>query len=142
MINVQIKKSSPEESFIPIKNSNGEAGYDLFTIESYSLSPLERKCFKTGISVAMPIGIYGRVAPRSGLALKKGIDVMAGVIDPTYRGEIGVVLINLSDTNAEIKKGDRIAQIIFENYNNVAFIESESLPESSREENGFGSSGR
>lgn len=142
MSNVQIKRISPTEGFVPIKNSNGEAGYDLFTIESYLLKPLERKCFKTGISMAMSMGIYGRVAPRSGLALKKGIDVMAGVIDSTYRGEIGVVLINLSDSDVEIKKGDRIAQIIFENYNNVSFVETEALPESSREENGFGSSGR
>ena len=69
---------------------------------------------KTGLSLAMPSGCYGRIAPRSGLALKKFIDVGAGVVDADYRGELGIVLFNFSDTDFQINMGDKIAQLIFE----------------------------
>jgi dUTP pyrophosphatase len=91
----------------------------------------------------MPSGIYGRIAPRSGLAFKNGIDVLAGVIDPGYRGEIGVVLYNTDQNNMfKISRGDRIAQIIFETYHSVTFQETNSLGETSRSNGGFGSSGK
>ena len=82
---------------IPARANKTDAGYDLWSVESYTLKPLERKLFKTGISVEIPEGHYGRIAPRSGLAYKHGLDVLAGVIDSSYRGEIGVILINLSN---------------------------------------------
>ncbi len=152
---------------VPTKNS-GDAGYDLYSTEDYILKPLERKLFKTNIAIAIPEGYYGRIAPRSGLAYKYGIDVMAGVIDSTYLGDVGIILINLSTPvynltpvrtdfsydsgkrfivcesfgEYEIKKGDRIAQIIFEKYHEFEFTEVKELDETVRGQSGFGDSGR
>ena len=83
--------------------------------------------------------MYGRVAPRSGLALKNGIDVLAGVIDEDYRGELGVILINFGQTEKPIKINDKIAQIIFEFYNKVEWEEVSELPDSQRSSGGYGS---
>jgi dUTP pyrophosphatase len=91
---IQIKLLTPT-SKIPTRGSDFAAGYDLYTTETYELKPGERHLYKTGLATAMPDGVYGRIAPRSGLAYKNGIDVMAGVIDSDYRNEIGVVLVNL-----------------------------------------------
>jgi dUTP pyrophosphatase len=110
----------------------------------------------SGIKIEIPKGYYGRIAPRSGLAVKKGIDVMAGVIDSGYRGTVRVLLVNLgpqsirkspyenffgSHGKVDIKQGDRIAQIIIEKCHPVAWIEKEELSDSERNEGGFGSSG-
>lgn len=135
---IQIKKLN-DLSVIPSKGSNKAAGYDLISIEDYILMPLERKLFKTGLSLSIPIGMYGRIAPRSGLAYKDGIDVLAGVIDEDYRGEIGVILINFGKTEKQFKIGDKIAQIIFEFYNNINFNIVNELTETLRGEEGFGS---
>lgn len=96
---------------------------------------------KTDIQIEVPFGTYGRVAPRSGLAWKNFIDVGAGVIDQDYRGNVGVILFNHSDVDFDVKKGDRIAQLICESivYPNV--VEAESLTETVRGEGGFGSTG-
>jgi dUTP pyrophosphatase len=101
----------------------------------------KRKVVKTGISIAIPPGYYGRVAPRSGLAVKKGIDVLAGVIDGGYRGEIGVVLQNLSNEDYPFKKGDRVAQLILEQCNTIDWVELDELKDSARSDGGFGSTG-
>ena len=99
---MKIKKLS-ETAQIPSKGSERAAGYDLYAIETHTLQPGERKVFKTGISIAIPEGLYGRIAPRSGLAVKNGIDVLAGVVDSDYRGEIMVVLnVVLVDSEAPI----------------------------------------
>ncbi len=127
------------KAIIPTRGSTGAAGYDLYTTEFYVLKPGERKLFKTGLSMSIPTGMYGRIAPRSGLAYKKGIDVMAGVIDEDYRGEIGVILINLGQEDFNIIVGDKIAQIIFEFYNPVDFVETTGLDNTQRGEGGFGS---
>jgi len=127
--------------FMPSKNTKHDAGYDLRALHGEVIKPLERKLFKTGISLEIPVGMYGRIAPRSGLSLKHGIDVMGGVVDPSYRGEIGVILINLSNADFTVSEGDRIAQIIFENYNDLNFIQVDSLDNSDRGTLGFGSSG-
>ncbi len=154
---MQIKKLT-ENAIIPTRGSEYAAGYDLYSTENYVLKPGERKLFKTNISLAIPRGFYGRIAPRSGLAYKNGIDVLGGVIDADYRGDIGVILLNTDNEewsewlgegygikgegkNIEIKKGDRIAQIIFEQYFEVDFKEVENLDDSNRGENGWGSSG-
>jgi len=115
----------------------------LYSIENTEILPLSRKLVRTGLSLAIPDGIYGRIAPRSGLAFKNGIDVLAGVIDPGYRGEIGVVLYN-TDQNSTftITCGDRIAQIIFETFHCLNFQKVDSLEDTLRSEGGFGSSGR
>ena len=132
---------------IPSKGSSGAAGYDLYTTESYELKPGERKAFKTDIAVAIPEGFYGRVAPRSGLAVKYGIDVLAGVIDSDYRGEILVALINLGDKPVQLPvikdgKATAIAQIIFESCETVVggFVEVDDLNTTQRGTGGFGSS--
>ena len=127
---------------IPARANKTDAGYDLFSVESYTLKPLERKLFKTGIAIEIPSGHYGRVAPRSGLAFKRGLDVMAGVIDSGFRGEVGVILINLSNEEVYLIHGDRIAQLIIETCHQPAMIEVEELNDSSRAEKGFGSTGK
>ena len=136
-----------DKAQIPSKGSAGAAGYDLYTTESYELKPGERKAFKTDIKLAIPEGFYGRVAPRSGLAVKHGIDVLAGVIDSDYRGEILVALINLGDKPVQlpiIKDGKEtaIAQIIFEGCGTVndGFTVVDDLTATQRGSGGFGSS--
>lgn len=128
-----------DKAKIPTVGTPGSAGYDLYTIESYTLKPLERKLFKTGLSFGIPENLYGRIAPRSGLAVKKGIDVMAGVIDSDYLGEICVALINLGNEDVIINEGDKIAQIIFERYYKVSFDQVDSLTQTLRGNGGFGS---
>ena len=141
---IKIKLLHPSAK-IPTRGSPFSAGYDLYATEAYTLLPGERYLFKTGIATAMPNGVFGRIAPRSGLALKQGIDVMAGIIDSDYRNEIGVVLINLGQLPVKfpiIKDGveTAIAQIIFENHNEAEFEKTEVLPESKRGMGGFGHS--
>lgn len=140
---MNIKKLS-DKAIIPSKGSEDAAGYDLYTVESYLLKPGERKAFKTDISLAIPKGLYGRIAPRSGLAVKYGIDVMAGVIDADYRGEILITLINLGQENIQLPiiKDDKpaaIAQIIFENYTDHKFNLVDDLNLTVRGSDGFGS---
>jgi len=138
MVTISIKKLTPLAK-TPTPGSDFAAGYDLYSTEDYTLKPLERKLFKTNISIAIPNGLYGRIAPRSGLAFKDGIDTLAGVIDEDYRGEIGVILINLGSVDKKISAGDKIAQIIFENYSRAKFQDVAELPSSVRAEGGFGS---
>ena len=155
---VKYSKLHPEGKE-PFRANTSDAGYDLFSTEYVTLEPFQRKLISTGINVEIPEGFYGRVAPRSGLACKKGIDVMAGVIDSGYRGEVKVLLINLnfegynlkpnafetmfgSANKIEIKPGDRIAQLIIEKCHSVEWKPMETLEESQRGEQGFGSSGQ
>jgi len=101
----------------------------------------ERRVVGTSIAIAIPPGHYGRVAPRSGLAVKKGIDVLAGVVDSGYRGEVGVVLQNLSKEDFTFEKGDRVAQLIVEQCFSVGWVELDELEDSTRSDGGFGSTG-
>lgn len=136
---IKIKKTS-EKSITPKKGSPLAAGYDLFSIEeSVSLQHSERKLFKTGIHIQLPAGYYGRIAPRSGLALKQGIDVLAGVIDADYTGEVGVILINLNNMPVTVDTNKAIAQLIIEKCHDMDFIEVSSLDETTRNKGGFGS---
>ena len=96
-----------DKAIVPSRGSKYAAGYDLYSVESYELKVGERKAFKTDVSMAIPHGYYGRIAPRSGLALKKGIDVLGGVIDEDYRGELLVILVNLGQENVQINAGIR-----------------------------------
>ena len=95
----------------------------------------------TGLAFGIPVGNYGRIAPRSGLAAKNSIDVGAGVIDSDYRGEVKVLLFNFSDTDFKIAEGDRIAQMIIEKYTITALTEVDTLDDTVRGEGGFGSTG-
>jgi dUTP pyrophosphatase len=131
-----------KEAKIPMRANPPDAGADLCSVEDFVLNPLERKAIATGISVEIPEGYYGRIAPRSGLAYKNGLDVLAGVVDSSYRGEIKVILFNTDKENSfEIKIGDRIAQLIIEDHFNFEFEISEDLSYTHRGEGGFGSTG-
>lgn len=126
---------------IPERAHQTDAGADLFSTEDVWIFANERKVVSTGVSLEIPEGYYGRVAPRSGLAVKKGIDVLAGVIDSSYRGEIKVVLLNTDKEDFEIKKGDKIAQLIIEKHYNFDFEVVKNLESTDRGDKGFGSSG-
>jgi dUTP pyrophosphatase len=132
-----------EDAKIPTRGSKGAAGYDLSSIEEVSIAPGERAMIDTGIIIEVPSDCYARVAPRSGLAAKCGIDVLAGVIDSDYRGNIKVILQNNGSTNVDIYKGDRIAQLIFERIYTPDITEAsvEDLVATERGEGGFGSTG-
>jgi dUTP pyrophosphatase len=137
---VSIKKLNPAAQ-IPKRNTPTDAGYDLCAIGSYCIPSGGRILVKTGLAVEIPEGLYGRIAPRSGLALKHGIDVLAGVLDSGYRNEVGIVLVNLGGQTFTVNEGDRIAQLIIEKCYDANFVETDVLPDSVRGENGFGSSG-
>lgn len=144
-LTVRIKKVNPLAQ-IPKQANSNDAGYDLYAVEDAWILPGQRAKIDTGIQISIPAGYYGRVAPRSGLAVKHGIDVLAGVVDSTYRGNVAVVLINLSTGNEDsafkVNTGDRIAQLIIEKCHNVHFDEvKESFEETPRGIGGFGSSG-
>ena len=147
---------------VPFRANESDAGYDLFSTEYVTIEPFQRKLVATGISVEIPPGFYGRIAPRSGLACKKGIDVMAGVIDSGYRGEVKVLLISFnfegynlkpnayeamfgSSNKIDIKPGDRIAQLIIEKCYDVDWqqmktlkIRKEARAASAARENNYG----
>ena len=122
----------------------GDAGMDLFSSVDVVVNPGERSLIPTGIAVAIPEGYVGLIHPRSGLAIKNGISLVnsPGTIDAGYRGEIRVILINHDPQEPfEVKKGDRIAQIVFQKYEQVILEEVEFLPNTVRGEGGFGSTG-
>jgi dUTP pyrophosphatase len=127
---------------LPTRATLGSAGYDLYSPESGIIEPMQRLLIPLHISIQLPVGTYGQIAPRSGLALKHGIQVGAGVIDEDYRGNVGVLLFNVSDKPFEYKKGDRVAQLIVKPYTSPEIQQVEQLDESKRGDNGFGSSGK
>ena len=130
---------------LPNYETIASAGMDLRAniTESITLKPLERAIIKTGLFIALPIGYEAQVRPRSGLAAKNGITVLnsPGTIDADYRGEIGVILVNLSNDDFVIQNGERIAQIIIAKHERAEWIEVQELTETSRGEGGFGSTG-
>ncbi len=111
--------------------------------EPITLQPLERALVKTGLFIELPIGFEAQVRPRSGLAFKKGITVLnsPGTVDADYRGEIGVILVNLSNEAFVIENGERIAQLIIAKHERAEWLEVQDLSETSRGEGGFGSTG-
>ena len=119
-----------------------DAGMDLRAVERVVLSPGVAQGVPTGISIELPAGYEAQVRPRSGMALKHSITVNFGTIDPGYRGEIRVVMFNLSAGEYVIEKGDRIAQLIVARYEPVEWEEGDELGDSRRGAGGFGSSGR
>lgn len=129
------------EAQLPSRSTKAAAGLDLYSVEGLIIPERKYLPVKTGISVEVPVDCYGRIAPRSGLALKYGIDVLAGVIDSDYRGEIICLLINHSNNDVKIKKGTRIAQLIIESILTPQPIWAEELEVTLRGDKGFGSSG-
>jgi len=129
------------DAVLPARGSSKSAGLDLYSIAAVTLGPQERVLAPTGLAVAIPDGYYGRIAPRSGLATKQGIDVLAGVIDADYRGEIRCLLYNTSNETVELPAQTRICQLIIEKIITPDPQWSEDLTDTSRGEKGFGSSG-
>jgi len=142
-MNVQIINKSKHAT--PSYETEGSAGMDLRANldESIVLKPLERTIVKTGLFIALPIGFEAQVRPRSGLAAKKGITVLnsPGTVDADYRGEIGVILVNLSNEDFVVNDGERIAQLIIAKHERVNWKEVSELNETERGAGGFGSTG-
>jgi dUTP pyrophosphatase len=131
-------------AILPVRSTPGAAGYDLFSTDNYVVLPGRRVVVSTGITVGLPEGTYGRIAPRSGLAVKHGLDTLAGVIDPDYTGEVKVVLQNLDFSQPfVIRPGYRIAQLILERFEvaDVVEIPGECTQLTERGAAGFGSTG-
>lgn len=137
---LRVKRHS-ERATLPARATAGSAGYDLCSAEAAVIGPGARQAMATEITVEIPVGHYGRIAPRSGLAVKKGINVMAGVIDTDYRGKLGVVLVNHGYDSFEVSVGDRIAQLILEKCSTPDVEEIEELSATARGADGFGSTG-
>jgi dUTP pyrophosphatase len=131
---------------LPAYETEHAAGMDLraMTEGPVTLKPLERKLIGTGLYIELPVGFEAQVRPRSGLAVKHGITVLnsPGTIDADYRGEIGVVLINLSDTEFTVNDGDRIAQMIISRHEKAEIIEASEISLTERGAGGFGHSGK
>ena len=142
-MNIKIINKSSHE--LPHYETVASAGMDLRAnlSESRVLKPLERSIVGTGLFIELPIGYEAQVRPRSGLAAKKGITVLnaPGTIDADYRGEIGVILVNLSNEEFTINNGERIAQLVIAKHERADWIKVEELSDTARGEGGFGSTG-
>ena len=140
-----IKVINKSKHDLPKYQTELSAGMDLYANidEPITLKPLERTLVKTGLFISLPKGYEAQIRPRSGLAFKNGITVLntPGTIDADYRGEIGVILVNLSSQNFTINDGDRIAQMVIAKHETAIWEEVENLDETNRGEGGFGSSG-
>lgn len=140
-----IKIINKSSHALPSYETLASAGMDLRAnlTQSVVLQPMERTIVKTGLFMELPIGFEAQVRPRSGLAAKKGITVLnaPGTIDADYRGEVGVILINLSNETFTIENGERIAQMVIAKHERAEWIAVEELSETSRGEGGFGSTG-
>jgi dUTP pyrophosphatase len=148
-------KALHTDSIVPTKTNLSDAGWDLYAHEDVLIRAGERKVVKTGVAVQIPNEWVGLIWPRSGLSVKKGLDVLAGVIDSGYRGELMVCLFNTNsaleygeygrvinkNNDVHIKRGDRIAQILFQPIPDTELVEVDTLTPSDRGEAGFGSSG-
>ena len=141
-LNIKIKKIK-KNAILPHYAHDGDAGVDIYSTEDYVLRPGQRLLVSTGIKMAIPKGYEGQIRPKSGLALKHGISVCnsPGTIDSGYRGEIGVIAINHSNEEFKIKKGTKIAQMVFNKIEKAEFEEVKDLDNTKRGQNGFGSTG-
>ena len=143
-VEIEIQKIHPDAK-LPAYAHRGDAGVDLYSVVDRVLRPGERALIPTGLKMAIPEGYEGQVRPKSGLALKHGISVLntPGTVDAPYRGEVGVILINLDPkTPYEIKKGEKVAQMVFARVEHASFAETPELAVTTRGEGGFGSTGK
>lgn len=129
-----------KDARLPVQVRRGDAGYDLYTPENVLIYPGQQSIIPTGVMCELPEGYAGFIWPRSGMATKHMMDVHAGLIDQNYRGEINVCLINHGDRPIEVKKGDRIAQMVIQPYQSGSIV-VDNLTSTDRGELGFGSSG-
>jgi len=143
---MKIKILNKSNNALPAYETEGSAGMDLraWLSEPVSLAPMDRCLVPTGLSMELPVGYEAQIRPRSGLALKKGISVLnsPGTIDSDYRGDIGVILVNLSKETFEICSGDRIAQMVIAKHEQASWEEALELVETERGEGGFGHTGQ
>lgn len=130
-----------ENAILPTRGSEMAAGLDLYSAQDAVIPARGRQGITTGLAAAIPEGYYGRIAPRSGLAAKFGIDTMAGVVDCDYRGELICLLVNHSDQDFTVKAGDRVAQLVIEAIAMPQPILVSELPDTDRGSGGFGSTG-
>ncbi len=137
---LSFKRLDPRAT-LPTRGSSQAAGLDLYSIEDVAIEPKHRALVRTGLAVAIPEGHYGRVAPRSGLATKNGLDVLAGVIDADYRGEIRCLLLNTGDETIHLPTSSKICQLIVEKIIIPEAIWSDEISETDRGSGGFGSTG-
>jgi dUTP pyrophosphatase len=142
---MQVKIINRSKHALPAYETSASAGMDVRANldESIELKPLERALIKTGLFMEIPVGFECQVRPRSGLALKKGITVLnsPGTVDADYRGEVGVILINLSNETFVVEDGERIAQLVFAEVAQAQWTQVEDLTETERGAGGFGSTG-
>lgn len=142
---MQVKVINKSQHALPAYETSASAGLDVrANIDtSITLQPMERTLVKTGLFLEIPVGYECQVRPRSGLALKKGVTVLnaPGTIDADYRGEVGVILVNLSNEPFVIENGERIAQLVFTRYEQAEWTETNELTETERGAGGFGSTG-
>ena len=143
MLNIDIKKLD-DMAIVPSKNNTTDAGWDLYSLEDKEINRGRRTTISTGIAMSIPEGYVGLIWPRSGLAVKRGVTIFAGVIDSGYRGEIKVCLYNASNDPFPLKisAGDRIAQILFQEVPDFSLTVVDSLGTTERGGDGFGSSGK
>ena len=140
MPTLNFKRLDPRAT-LPTRGSAASAGLDIYSIEDITIEPKQRVLARTGLAVAVPLGFYGRVAPRSGLAVKNGLDVLAGVIDSDYRGEVCCALLNAGDETVTLPQGSRLCQLIVEQIITPTPTWVEELEETARGAGGFGSTG-
>ena len=140
-LTIKIKKNHPD-AIIPSYQSINAAALDLYSLDNITLIPKQKHIFNTKIKMEIPEGYFGSIRDRSGLAANHGIHVLGGVVDSDYRGEVGVILINLGDKEYNISKGERIAQMVIHEIPLVQIQEVDSLSETKRDSGGFGSTGK
>ncbi len=138
---IRVMKLS-DTATIPTRGSAVAAGWDLYASQECIVPARGKAIVSTDISIAVPVGYYGRVAPRSGMAWKNHTDIGAGVIDADYRGPIGVVMFNHSEEDLKIEVEDRVAQLVIEQISMAPLTEVDSLDDTERGEGGYGSTGR
>lgn len=139
MTALRVKRLS-ENAVLPSRGSSLAAGYDLASAEDVLIPARGKAIAKTDLALAIPLGHYGRIAPRSGFSWKKHADIGAGVIDGDFRGNVGIVIFNHSDEDISVSRGDRVAQLILEKISTPAVVEG-GLGDTVRGEGGFGSTG-
>ena len=138
---IQLQRIGAHDLPLPKQSTIGAAGFDLQSADYVILYPGQRLAIPTGFAWAIPLGQVGMIRPRSGLAVRNGIDVLAGVIDADYRGDVAVVLVNHGDTSLQINFGDRIAQMVVQPCMVGVTVECDELSSTERGNGGFGSTG-
>jgi dUTP pyrophosphatase len=142
MVTIKVQKIK-DTAIIPKYAHEGDAGVDLYSTEEYLIKPGERVLVSTGIKIAIPPGHEAQIRPKSGLALKHGLSIVntPGTIDSGYRGEVGIIIINLGKEEYKIETGKKVAQMVINQVEEATFEEVKELDETTRNQGGFGSTG-